>query len=169
MVCFEKFIAYFNLYSSCLEKLPNELFPIIFSHLKLNDTFQGFFDLNQRFKSLILEFTRHITLLPTDKLDWIEKFLPSIEKTIETIKLDPSLIRNVFTYKYSYPNLRSVIICSKNRYSWLMELNVENQSPLIDIFYALEVLRVSHFDIYPHYFPKIYIEVVCAPFINIMF
>ncbi len=129
---------------SRLEELPNELFLLIFSYLKSNMVIQTFFNLNQRFQSLILQFTRHLVLSTDTDSNWIKKYMVLIKNEIETITLSIELILSVFSGKYSYPNLHSIIMYLN--IEWQIELNIENQSPMDAIVSALNVLRKCSFE-----------------------
>ncbi len=139
---------------SCLEELPNELFLLIFSYLKSNMVIQTFIDLNQRFQSLILQFTRHL-VLPTDtESNWINNYMLSIKNDIETLTLNVELIASVFSCKYSYPNLHSIIIYLG--LEWQVELNVENELPTVAIISSLNVLGKCSFEQVQRDFSKIF-------------
>ena len=45
-----------NKFRSCLENLPNETLIEIFEYLDMNDIYHGFYDLNSRFESLLINF-----------------------------------------------------------------------------------------------------------------
>ncbi|UJR19867.1 hypothetical protein I4U23_023000 [Adineta vaga] len=133
-----------NTYENCLEILPNELFLWIFSYLKSDTIIPAFLDLNQRFRSLIYEFTSHLLISNDSQSGWINRYIPLINNEIQTMKLDIECIVSVFSNKYSFPNLRSIIIYRK--YSWHVELNIENETPIISILSSLKVLRKCSFN-----------------------
>ncbi|UJR10504.1 hypothetical protein I4U23_014707 [Adineta vaga] len=152
--------------SSYLEMLPNEIFPIIFTNLHHNDIFHIFFDLNQRFRSLVTEFTTHLTIDNNESPKWIDRCMPYIENNIKTMKLRGHHIPYVFTLKYSYSNLRSITITSKGRYEWLMELIIVDNLPVIDVINALNVLHISRFEVHPSYYPYMYEKANSSIFYN---
>ncbi len=141
---FEFFILNFSLKVTCLEELPNELFLLIFSYLKSDMVIQTFLDLNQRFQSLILQYSRHLVLSADIDPNWIKKRMLSIENNIQTITLNIKLIRSVFFGKYSYPNLHSITLYSS--IDWQVELDTENESPAVTIVSALNVLEKCSFE-----------------------
>jgi hypothetical protein len=127
-----------------LEELPNELFFLIFSYLKSDMVIQTFINLNQRFQSLILQFTRHLVLSTDIEPSWIKQYMLSIKNEIETITLSVNLLASVFSSKYSYLNLRSITMYLG--IEWQVELNVENESPVDAIVSSLNVLRICSFE-----------------------
>jgi hypothetical protein len=64
---------------------------------------QTFLNLNQRFQSLIFQFTRHLVLSTDIESSWIKKYMVSIKNDIETITLSVELITSVFSDEYFYP------------------------------------------------------------------
>lgn len=140
--CILNFMNFF-LKVTCLEELPNELFLLIYSYLKSDMVIQTFLNLNQRFQSLILQYSRHLVLSADIDPNWIKTRMLSIENNIQTITLNIKLIRFVFSRKYSYPNLHSITLYSN--INWQVELNTENQSPAVTIVSALSVLETCLF------------------------
>jgi hypothetical protein len=148
------FIFIFCFKVSCLEELPNELFFLIFSYLKSNMVIQTFLDLNQRFQSLILQFTRHLVLSADTESNWINQYMLSIKNDIETITLKVELVASVFSCKYSYPNLRSITMYLG--VEWQVELNIENEFPRTAIVSSLNVLGKCSFERVQRDFSKIF-------------
>jgi hypothetical protein len=103
-----------------------------------------FLNLNQRFQSLILQFTRHLVLSTDTDSNWINKYMLSIKNDIETITLSVGLLASVFDFQYSYPNLRSITMYLG--IEWQVELNVENEFPRVAIVSSLNVLGKCSFE-----------------------
>ncbi len=115
---------------------------------------QTFLNLNQRFQSLIFQFTRHLVLSTDIESSWIKKYMVSIKNDIETITLSVELITSVFSDEYFYPNLRSIIMYLT--IEWQVELNIENESPVAAIISALKVLGKCSFERVKRDFSKIF-------------
>ncbi len=104
------------------------------------DIVWSFFDLNQRFNSLIFECVRQFQVLDDTPLTWYVEYLTRIENAIEMICLGVKSIPNVFSCDNSYPNLRSIIV--KQQFSFSVKLNVEHRSGLGAIISCLNLLRI---------------------------
>lgn len=122
--------------TSTIEDLPNELFFVVFSYLKTEMILQTFSDLNQRFQCLVQQLTHQLVLSsePTGKS------MKSIENGIECLTMSVEWIPKIFSEGYSYANLRSITIYSKNHH-WRMELIIDNHSPVLTVISALNILE----------------------------
>jgi len=93
------------------DQLATEIFFEIFDYLSYDDILGAFFDLNQRFNSMLVQYHRFVKHFktPTQHLSLSENILPFIHSRIEYLTItapDFSCRLN------SFPNVQSVIISS---------------------------------------------------------
>ena len=71
------------------EKLSTEIILQIFEYLSFNDIFYGFFDLNQRFQSILLQHQHFFSnfILPTDHFHFWQTILPNFNSQIKCLTL----------------------------------------------------------------------------------
>lgn len=92
-------------------QLATETILDIFEYLSSNDIIYAFFDFNQRFNSIILEYQHVLKRFetPTRNLNFWQNILPIIGSNIEQL-----IITTInFTSLNLFSNLKSVIICSR--------------------------------------------------------
>lgn len=160
---------YLLLIDSDLETLPNELMFVIISYLSSLDTIQAFYGLHQRFSSIVLESVRHFILPRKTSIDRILRYIPFIENFIETLIIDVQLIPSVFSCRYSYRKLHSIILKCSDVVT--VELKVDNICALDAIDSCLnlfQLCRIVSFDEETHmlhccdnHSQQIYDEQVC--------
>jgi hypothetical protein len=115
---------------SNLTNLPNELLLIVFSYLDTFDLFRAFDNLNQRFDELVYTSVQHVLLPNEINNDWIQQYLPNLEKRIKILCIHEQSLRNIFTNKWSFSSLRLINIQGSD---WNLSLRIKNEKSILFI------------------------------------
>ena len=123
---------------TCLESLPNELLLLVINHLSSPDLLHAFYGLNHRFDQLIYQSLHRFIIVDDPADDILEKSIIEFQHLIELISCDVGQARHMFSDRYSFANLRTLILRCPDHAT--VELSVDAESVTLAFQSCLNVL-----------------------------